>query len=167
MSFVRDIFYATAGLSLATLTAGTIAAPIANCSSSFCLSPVLNVGSQILGISTQTTYSEPIAASINSGDNQVHHPVLAPDFRLSVCPVGSTEPTTPELPLTLVKEFRKRIQQGVTFSSLPDLQLLLGTPHCNYRDGNKIRWRYLVRGNGFIDADELNGQVKITIQINE
>jgi hypothetical protein len=169
MSLARDIFYGISGLSLAVLTAGTIASPLAGCSTSFCLAPVLNVGSQILGIAppppNQSGGSSPIANQPAPQTTAPHHPVTAPDLRLSVCPKGSVEPTAPEIPSTLARELERRLGQGVTFRGLPELQGIIGQPRCNFREGKAIRWRYLIRGGGSIDATEDNGKVTVKIQL--
>jgi hypothetical protein len=166
MSLARDIFYGISGLSLFVLVAGTVASPIAGCSTSFCLAPVLNVGSQILGIAppqpTQPNGSSPIASQ-PATPSAPHHPVTTPDLRLSACPQGSVEPTTPEVPSTLARELERRLGQGVTFRSLPELQGIIGQPRCNFREGKAIRWRYLIRGGGAIDATEDNGKVEVKI----
>jgi hypothetical protein len=164
MSIARDIFYSISGLSLAILTAGTIASPIAGCSTSFCLAPVLNVGSQILGLTPINPTNQ--TATPNKEDKPdltPHHPVLTPDMRLSVCPIGSTEPTAPETPSTLSRELQRRLKQGMTFRSLPELQAVLGVPRCNFREGKAIRWRFLIRGGGFVDAVESNGNVEVKV----
>lgn len=164
MSIARDLFYGISGLSLFILTAGTIASPLAGCSTSFCLAPVLNVGGQILGINPiqpATQSNQPSAPSPPS--TAPHHPVTTPDLRLSVCPQGSVEPTAPEIPSTLARELERRLGQGVTFRSLPELQGVIGLPRCNWRDGKAIRWRYLIRGGGAIDAREDSGKVIIKV----
>ncbi|MCT7970270.1 hypothetical protein NG799_28545 [Laspinema sp. D1] len=164
MSIARDLFYGISGLSLFILTAGTIASPLAGCSTSFCLAPVLNVGGQILGINPiqpATQSNQPSAPSPPS--TAPHHPVTAPDLRLSVCPKGSGEPTAPEIPSTLARELERRLGQGVTFRGLPELQGIIGQPRCNFREGKAIRWRYLIRGGGSIDAREDSGKVEVKI----
>lgn len=164
MSIARDMFYGISGLSLALLTAGTIASPLAGCSTSFCLAPVLNLGGQILGITPINPPQTPSQPATNTKpDLTPHHPVTAPDLRLSICPQGSVELTAPEIPSTLARELERRLGQGVTFRSLPELQGVIGLPRCNFRDGSKIRWRYLIRGGGSIDATEDKGKVEVKI----
>jgi hypothetical protein len=164
MSLCRDIFYSISGLSLFILTAGTIASPIAGCSTSFCIAPVLNLAGQIAGITpinAPSTPSEP--ATPTKPDLTPHSPVMTPDMRLSICPQGSVEATAPEVPSTLARELERRLKQGVTFKSLPELQGVLGLPRCNFRDGSAINWRYLIRQGGFIDATERDGKVDIKV----
>ncbi|MCT7981535.1 hypothetical protein [Laspinema olomoucense] len=158
MSIARDVFYSISGLSLFVLTAGTVASPIAGCSTSFCVAPVINLAGQIAGINTPSKPSEPAKPS-----TAPHSPVTTPDMRLSICPQGSVEATAPEVPSTLARELDRRLKQGVTFRSLPELQGVLGQPRCNFRDGKAIRWRYLIRGGGSIDAVEDNGKVDIKV----
>jgi hypothetical protein len=163
MSLARDFFYSISGLSMAVMVAGTVASPIAGCSTSFCIAPVLNVGSQILGLTPIKPQTPSQPDNETKPDQTPHHPILTPDNRLSVCPVGSVEVTSPETPSTLARELERRLGQGVTFRSLPELQGVIGVPRCNFRDGQSIRWRYLIRGGGFIDATETNGKVEVNV----
>ncbi|MCT7970110.1 hypothetical protein NG799_27735 [Laspinema sp. D1] len=163
MSLCRDIFYSISGLSLFVLTAGTVASPIAGCSTSFCLAPVLNVAGQIVGITPIQPQAPSQPNTPIQPDLTPHHPVTTPDLRLSICPEGSVEATAPEVPSTLARELERRLKQGVTFKSLPELQGVLGVPRCNFRDGKAIRWRYLIRGGGSVDATETNGKVLVKV----
>lgn len=165
MALARDIFYGLASSGFVILVAGTVASPLANCPTSFCLTPALNLSAQIIGlkpVERQETTTNPEAT--DRPDTTPHHPVLTPDIRLSTCPEGSVEPTAPEVPSTLARSLEGRLKQGVTFRNLVELQAVLGQPRCNFRDGKSIRWRFLIRGGGFVDAVESNGKVNIEVR---
>lgn len=156
MSLARNFFYFSCGGAVLVMVAGTVASPLAGCDRSFCLSPVLSFGGQVLGVSAPTqsdtkTPTEPVTTT----------PQPTIDYRLSECPDGSIEPTAPDIPSTLARQLQKEIKQGLKLGSLVEVQGRLGAPKCNYREGESVKWRYLIRGSGGIVATESKGSVKV------
>lgn len=162
MAIARDLFYGISGLSLAILVAGTVASPLAGCDRSFCLTPVIALGGQILGITPPSMPQNSTPSPANSPPSPDATPPLPlPDFRLTECPDGSIEPSVSEIPSTLARSLQKEVREGLKFSQLIELQGKLGNPKCNYRSGEVIIWRYLIRGGGGLVARESKDGVKI------
>jgi len=167
VSICSNIFYASASASLLVLVAGTVASPIAGCSTTFCLSPALNLGVRVLGYADG---SQPISQPPSSESeknprpiDEPFNPITTPDSRLSVCPEGSLEPTIPEISATVARNLKTQIENGATFNSLLELQGAINSlgPHCNFRNGDSIIWRFLIRGGGAIQAIENAGEIKV------
>ena len=162
MALARDIFYSISGLSLAILTIGTVTSPIAGCDRSFCLQPALNLAGQVLGVNPiQTNESTPSQPANDTPSPTEPNPLPLPDMRLSLCPEGSIDVTAVEVPSTLARLLQSQIKSGLKFSQLIELQGRLGTPKCNYRQGESVVWRYLFRGGGGLIATESKGSVKV------
>jgi hypothetical protein len=167
MALARDIFYSISGVSLAVLVIGTVTSPIAGCDRSFCLAPALNLAGQVLGfdpIQTKESASTPANSTpspTTTAPNPEPSPLPLPDLRLSQCPDGSIEPTASEIPSTLARSLQRQIKSGLKFSQLIELQGRLGGPKCNYRQGETVVWRYLIRGGGGLIAKEIQGGVKV------
>lgn len=159
MALARDCFYTLSGLSLAILTIGTVTSPIAGCDRSFCLQPALNLAGQILGYSPNLPNESPSQPANSTPSPTENSPAPLPDMRLSLCPDGSIDPAAAEVPATLARSLQSQINSGLKFSQLIEIQGRLGQPKCNYRQGETVVWRYLIRGGGGLIAKESKGKV--------
>lgn len=156
------------GLGVLCLVAGIVAAPLTGGDRAFEFSPVLSTVRGVwywvskAGQQSQQAEANPkpfvtegqaaIERLNQATDKALQQSKIAPDPRLSVCPVGSIEQQSmKELPLATVAAFKQQIDKGTKLGFV-DVQTALGDPACNIRSGNKTQWRYLAPEGRIVDA---------------
>lgn len=156
------------GLGVLCLVAGIVAAPLTGSDRAFEFAPVLSTARGVWNwISTAGQKSQQVEADPKpfaeeskaaierlgqATDKALQQSKIAPDPRLSVCPVGSIEQqNVKELPLTTVAAFKAQTDKGLKLTFV-DVQAALGQPACNIRSGSKTQWRYLAPEGRIVDA---------------
>ncbi len=163
MGAFRAWFYTgLAGVFLILLVQKHLTKP-AQCNRSFCFSLGVSKATKIWGLSQPKFLQHRPRGPREPHRERADQPLLVlEDHRLTECPEGSIRLDPPELSSSVVNQLNQKINQGVIFNSLMELETQLGEPKCDYTLPNgEMRWHYLIDNGDAIQATEKQGRVEI------
>jgi hypothetical protein len=166
--FFENLFKLSISAFLLVLISGIVGAELTGSDKAFELRPALSILKGIWGVGERTMSGEIV------GDGEDPEPFgevaarakrrivghieeglkdIPDDPRLAGCPAGSAELGRAEIKFAKASGLYEQHQESPV-RSLLDVQAALGSPHCNYQDGDRTVWKFVVTGFRVLKATE-------------